>query len=348
MIHARRGCSSARRPLAWAASLALLLPLAAGAAGAADYYAGKTVKLTVGSDPGGGYDTYSRVLSRHMGRHIAGHPGFVVMNMPGAGGLRSVQYIYGKAPKDGTEFANIRSSNMLDSILGLRGEDIEPNRYAWIGSMASDTDVCAFWHTAGIRTFEDMLTKPSKVGATARGAQAFSFPNSINYVLDTKMDIILGYKGTNDRALAMERGELSGMCGLNGSTLISVLPTQLREGKLIPVVQSGLKSHPGLKNVPLTQSFAKTPEQRQILEAIFAQMDIARAFAAPPDTAPDAVKILRTAFLDTLRDPVFLQEAEKLKLEIDAVSGEEVQTMIARMAALPADLKKKVRDAIGE
>lgn len=330
------------------AALILAITAVMMPAAAADYYAGKSIKLTVGSDAGGGYDTYTRVLSRYIGRHIPGAPSVVVMNMPGAGGLRSVQHIYTKAAKDGTEFANIRSSNMLDSILGLRGAEIDPNRFVWIGSMASDTDICAFWQNSGIRSFDDMLNKPSKVGGTARGAQAFSFPNAINYVLHTKMDIILGYKGTNDRALAMERGELSGMCGLNGSTLISVLQTQLAEGKLIPVVQSGLKPHPGLKNVPLTQSFAKTPEQRQILEAIFAQMDIARAFAAPPETAAEPVKILRQAFLETLKDPAFTQEAEKLKLELDAISGDEVQKIIARMSALPGDLKKKVRDAIGE
>ena len=331
------------------AGLAIVgLAFTANTASAADYYTGKTIKLTVGSDAGGGYDTYSRLLSRHMGHHIAGAPSIVVLNMPGAGGLRSVQYLYTKAAKDGTEFANIRSSNMLDSILGLRGEEIDPNKYVWIGSMASDTDVCAFWHTSGIKTFDDMLNKPTKIGSTARGAQAFSFPNSINSVLGTKMDIINGYKGTNDRALAMERGELSGMCGLNGSTLIAVLQQPLAEGKLIPVVQSGLHPHPLLKNVPLTQSFAKTPEQKQILEAIFAQMDIARAYAAPPATADEATKILRKAFLDTLADAAFKQEAEKLKVEIDPASGEKVQKTIAQMSALSDDLKKKVRDAIGE
>lgn len=331
-----------------AALIATAVVVATAPAIAADYYTGKSVKLTVGSDAGGGYDAYSRLLARHMGHHIAGAPSIVVMNMPGAGGLRSVQYLYTKAPKDGTEFANIRSSNMLDSILALRGEEIDPNKYVWIGSMASDTDVCAFWNTSGIRSFDDMLNKPTKIGSTARGAQAFSFPNSINYVLGTKMDIINGYKGTNDRALAMERGELSGMCGLNGSTLISVLQQPLGEGKLIPVVQSGLRPHPLLKDVPLTQSFAKTPEQKQILEAIFAQMEIARAFAAPPETAAEPTRILRTAFLDTLADPKFKQEAEKLKLEVDPMSGEAVQKVIAQMSTLSDDLKKKVRDAIGE
>lgn len=336
------------RPAALAGLAAFILAVSPIAASAADYYAGKSIKLTVGSDAGGGYDTYTRVLARFIGKQIPGNPSVVVMNMPGAGGLRSVQYLYTVAAKDGTEFANVRSSNMLDSILGLRGPEIDPNKFVWIGSMASDNDVCAFWHNSGIRTFDDMLNKPSKVGGTARGAQAFSFPNAINYVLNTKMDIILGYKGTNDRALAMERGELSGMCGLNGSTLISVLQQPLSEGKLIPVVQSGLKPHPGLKDVPLTQSFAKTPEQRQILEAIFAQMEIARAFTAPPQTAAEPVKILRQAFMDTLKDAAFKQEAEKLKLELDPISGEDVQKMIAQMSALSGDLKTKVRDAIGE
>lgn len=342
-----RAFSPATRCLVLAA-LALSPTLPMVPAAAADYYAGKSIKLTVGSDVGGGYDTYTRVLSRHIGRHIPGTPSVVVLNMPGAGGLRSVQYMYTKAAKDGTEFANIRASNMLDSILGLRGAEIDPNKFVWIGSMASDTDVCAFWHTAGVRSFDDILNKPTKLGGTGRGAQAFSFPNSINHVLHTKMDIILGYKGTNDRALAMERGELSGMCGLNGSTMVSVLNQQWREGKLIPVVQSGLKPHPALKDVPLTQSFAKTPEQRRILEAIFTQMDIARAYAAPPDTPEEPTRILRKALLDTLQDPAFKQEAEKLKLELDPLSGEGVQKIIAQMSALSDDLKKKIRNAIGE
>ena len=315
---------------------------------AADDFAGKTIKVTVGSNAGGGYDTYARVLARHIGRQIQGTPAVVVVNMPGAGGLRSVRYLYTIAPKDGTEFANIRASTMLDSILGLRGEEIDPTRFVWIGSIASDSDVCAFWHTSGIRSFDDMLNKPTKIAGTARGDQAFSFPNAINSVFKTKMEIILGYQGSNDRALAMERGEVAGMCGLNGSTLSSVLKQQLGEGKIVPVVQSGMRPHPALQDVPLTQSFARTPEQRQILEAIFTQMEIARSFAAPPDTAEHAVRILRKAFMDTIADKTFRDEADKLTLEVSALSGEAVQNIIAGMSALSGDLKVKVRDAIGE
>jgi tripartite-type tricarboxylate transporter receptor subunit TctC len=332
-----------------AAVLTVALAIASAApVWAADYYAGKSIKLTVGSDAGGGYDTYTRALARHIGRHIPGAPSVVVMNMPGAGGLRSVQYLYTKAAKDGTEFANIRASNMLDSILGLRGEEIDPNKFVWIGSMASDTDVCVFSEASKIRTFEDMRTKPTKIGGTGRGAQAFSFPHAINELLGTQMDIILGYKGTNYRSLAIERGELAGMCGLNGSTLMSVLQQPLAQGKLIPVVQSGMRPHPLLKKVPMTQSFAKTPEQKQILDAIFAQMAIARAYAAPPDNAAEATGILRKAFLETLADPAFQQDAKKLRLEIDPDSGEEVQKTIAQMSSLSDDLKKKVRNAVGE
>jgi tripartite-type tricarboxylate transporter receptor subunit TctC len=332
-----------------AAALTVALAMTAAVPSmAADYYAGKSIKLTVGSDAGGGYDTYTRALARHIGRHIPGAPSVVVMNMPGAGGLRSVQYLYTKAAKDGTEFANIRASNMLDSILGLRGEEIDPNKFVWIGSMASDTDVCVFSKASKIRTFDDMRTKPTKIGGTGRGAQAFSFPHAINEVLGTKMDIILGYKGTNDRALAIERGELAGMCGLNGSTLMSVLQQQLAQGQLIPVVQSGMRPHPLLKKVPMTQSFAKTPEQKKILDAIFAQMAIARAYAAPPATAEEPIRILRKSFLETLADPAFLADAKKLRLEIDPDSGEEVQKTIAQMSSLSDDLKKKVRNAVGE
>lgn len=329
-------------------ALAVLFAAPLRAVPAADFYAGKSIKLTVGSDAGGGYDTYTRLLARHIGRYLPGSPTVVVHNMPGAGGLRSVQYLYTVAAKDGTEFANLRASNMLDSILGLRGAEIDPTKYVWIGSMASDTDVCAFWRSSGIRSFDDMLTKETKVGGTARGAQAFSFPNSINAVLGTKMTIILGYKGTGDRAMAMERGELHGSCGINGSTLLSVLGQQVRDGKLIPVVQSGLKPHPSLPRVPLTQSFAKTDEQRQVLETIFSQMEIARAYAAPPGTPAEPTRLLRQAFMATMKDADFKQEAQKLKLELDAASGEDVEKIIARLAGISDDLKKKVKAAIGE
>jgi tripartite-type tricarboxylate transporter receptor subunit TctC len=315
---------------------------------AADFYSGKTLILTASSDPGAGYDSYVRLLGRHIARHIPGTPNIVVQNEPGGGGLRVAQIIYAIADKDGTKVGNLRASNMLDSIVGIRGAEIDPRKYEWIGNMASDTDMCSFWHTAGVRTFEDLRTKEVIVGASGKGAQNYSFPNAMNKYLGTKMKIIVGYKGAADRVLALERGELQGNCGINASTLNSGWPQLVEEGKLIPVVQSGLKPYSAYPNVPITQTFAKTDEERHILVAIFSQMEIARTFAAPPGTPGDRVAILRTAFMAALNDPALVAEAQKLRLDLDPSSGEDVAKVIVEMSNLSADLKQKVRDAIGE
>jgi tripartite-type tricarboxylate transporter receptor subunit TctC len=315
-------------------------------AAAADFYAGKTVDITVSSDTGGGYDTYSRLLARHLADHIPGKPTIIVQNMPGGGGLRVAQFLYTVAGKDGTTIGNIRASTMLDAALGIRG-DVDPTKYEWVGSMGSDTDVCSFWHTADVRSFDDLKKKEVIVGASGKSAQNFSFPNAINHVLGTKMKIVLGYKGAADRILAVERGELQGNCGINASTLNSSWPKLLADGKLIAVIQSGLKPYPALPNVPMTQSFAKTDEQRKILKTIFSQMEVARAYALPPETPKERLAIIRKAFLETLKDPALAADAKKTKVDIDTTPGDGVAKIMADMTTLSPDIKKKVRTAIG-
>ena len=331
-------------------SLYLLIPMAAMAATscahAADFYAGKQVKIIIGSNVGGGYDRYGRLLAHHIGKFIPGKPSTVVLNMPGAGGLKSVQYAYGVAAKDGTEIINIRASNALDSVLGIRGGKMDFTKFIWIGSMASDTDICLFSKASGIRSFQDILTQDSTIGGTGKGAQAFSFPNAINNVLGTKMKIILGYKGTGDRVLSIERGGLKGSCGINGSTFLSVLSRQYKEGTLIPVLQSGLKANPLLKDVPLTISYAKTDEQRSILEGVFSQMEIARPYAGPPGVPANRISLLRKAFDATMVDDAFLKEAKKVKVDISPIDGAGVEAVIEKMTRMPAELRKKVRAAI--
>jgi tripartite-type tricarboxylate transporter receptor subunit TctC len=327
---------------------AMLVAFTALPAAAEDFYAGKSLKLTVSSDPGGGYDLYTRLLARYIPRYLPGAPTAIVQNRPGAGGLSGAHYLYQNAPRDGTEFGEIHATTMLDSILGIAGEEIDPTKYFWVGAMASDADVCSFWKTSGIRTFEDMLTKPSVIGSPGKGDQAFTFPTAINNVLGTRMKIVLGYKGTGDRLLALERGELTGSCGINGSTLLSVAQKQIADGSLIPVVQSGIGPQKAFPNVPLTQIYAKTEEQRLILETIFSQMKIARAYAAPPGLPPERVALLRAAFSKTVQDPELIAEAERLKIDISPSSGEEVQQLIGTLAHLSPDLKHKVAAAIGD
>lgn len=328
------------------AAVPLLLAAKVAPAVADDFYAGKTVKIGVSSNAGGGYDLYTRLLGRYIARYLPGNPAIVVQNIPGGGGLKAAHDLYSNAAKDGTEFSEIHATTMLNSILGIAGKEIDPTRYVWVGSMASDDDVCSFWKTSGIHSFKDMETKPSIVGATGTGSQSFTFPHAINEIMGTKMKIVLGYKGTGDRLLALERGEITGSCGINASTLKSVAARQIGSGSLIPIVQSGLKPHPSFPDVPLTLSYAKTPEQHKIMETIFSQMQIARAYAAPPDLPPERARVLREAFMKSVHDPALLTESKKLKIDILPSTGEEVQDLIAGLAGIPDELKMKVKAAI--
>lgn len=334
-------------PLAAAAALMLQL-VAPGAVRAADYYAGKTLILIASSEPGAGYDSYARLLARHIQKYIPGAPAIVVQNEPGGGGLRVGEVIYSIAEKDGTKVGNLRASSLLDSILGIRDADIDPNKYEWIGSMASDTDLCSYANTAGVHSFADLQNKEIIVGASGVGAQNYSFPNAINHVLHTKMKIILGYKGMGDRIIAVERGELQGNCGINASSMISGYPELITEGKLIPIMQSGLHPYSAFPNVPLTQSFATTEEEKRILVTIFSQMEIARVFAAPPGTPQAQVAILRKAFMRAMNDPELTGEAKGMRLDLNALSGENVAKVVADMSNLPPALKVQVRAAIGD
>ena len=313
---------------------------------AQDFYAGKTISMLVSSDTGGGFDTYSRLLARHYAKHIPGNPTIVVQNQPGGGGLRAAQQTFTATP-DGLRIGNLRASNLLDAILGIRGAEINPTAYEWIGNMASDTDLCSYWHTAGVKTFEDLKNKEVLVGGSGKGAQNYSFPSAMNNVLGTKMKIILGYKGMGDRILALERGELQGNCGINASSMMTAHPQLIAEGKLIPVMQSGLRPYSAFPNVPLTQSFAKTEREKKILVTIFSQMDIARIFAAPPKTPSDRLKLLRDGFMKAMSDTALIAEAKKLRVDLHPMDHAEVAKIVADMANIPDDLKTEVRTAIG-
>ena len=329
----------------WA--IACGIPLTSQPARSDDFYQGKSVALIVSSDAGGGFDAYTRLLAPYMQKYIPGKPTMVVQNMPGGGGLRLTQYLYQVAEKDGTKVGNVRAPNALDSILNIRGGDIDPTRFEWVGNMAGDSDVCVFWHTSGIKTLDDLRARETIIGATGKGGQNYTFPNAINYVLGTKMRIILGYKSLGDRLLAMERGEIEGGCGINASTL-SLHEQLLAEGKLVPVAQAGRKPFPTIPNVPLTQSYARTDRERQILTAVFSLTEIGRTYALPPGTPKDRVEIIRSAFMKATNDPDLIAEATKMKLEIDPMSGEDLQKFIAEMANLTPELKKEVLTALGE
>jgi tripartite-type tricarboxylate transporter receptor subunit TctC len=326
-----------------AAAVVLLAASVSGAAAqsVAEFYKGRSVDLYIGYSVGGAYDLYARHLARHMGKHIPGNPAVVPKNMEGAGSLRLANWLYNIGPKDGTAIGTIGRGTGFDVLLGNTKAQFDAPRFNWIGSANNEVSVCVAWHTSGITTFEDMLTRPLIVGGTSSSADTDQFPKITNGVLGTRMKVITGYPGGNEVGLAMERGEVQGRCGWSWSSVKSTHQKWLDQKRFAILVQLALKKHPDLPDVPLIVDLAKTEEQRKILELIFARQVMGRPYVAPPGVPRDRVEALRKAFMDTMNDKEFLADAEKAQLEITPVPGAQLEQLVRDLFATPQDIAKK-------
>jgi tripartite-type tricarboxylate transporter receptor subunit TctC len=332
------------RQLAYAAVAAVLSILAASAARAqsgTDFYKGRNVDLYIGYSVGGAYDLYARTLSRFMGRHIPGNPTVLPKNMEGAGSLRLANWLYNVGPKDGSAFGIIGRGTPFDPLLGNRGAQFDGTKYTWIGSANNEVSICVAWHTAGIKSIAELANRELIVGGTSASADTDQFPRIANGVLGTKFRVITGYPGGNEIGLAMERGEVQGRCGWSWSSVKSTHQKWYDEKKFNILVQLALAKHADLPDVPLIVELAKTPEDRKILELIFARQVMGRPFLAPPGVPRDRADVLRKAFMDTMKDKEFLAAAEKAQLEITPVPGEELAKLVTRIYATPAEIAKK-------
>jgi tripartite-type tricarboxylate transporter receptor subunit TctC len=325
-----------------AAAVLIAAPAASGyAQSPAEFYKDKTVELYIGYSVGGAYDVYGRLLARHMGKHIPGNPTIVPKNMEGAGSLRLANWLYTVGKKDGTVFGTIGRGIAFDPLLGRGGAQFDATKFGWIGSANDEVSICTAWHTTGIQKFEDLMSKELIVGGTGGSADTDQFPRILNGVFGTKMKVISGYPGGNDINLAMERGEVQGRCGWSWSSVEATHPSWVKDGKVKILAQLSLAKHPDLPDVPLIMDFAKTEEQKQILRLIFARQVMGRPFLAPPDLPADRLAALRKAFMDTMKDPDFLAEAQKSELEITPVSGEEIQRLVEEVYQTPKDIVSK-------
>jgi tripartite-type tricarboxylate transporter receptor subunit TctC len=334
------------RCTAAATALAVIPAAMAWAQSPAEFYKGKNVDLMVGYSAGGGYDVYARMLGRYIGKHIPGNPTVVVKNMDGAGSLRLANALYNAMPKDGTVFGTVARGAAFDPLLGNKAAQFDASKFNWIGSANDEVSVCVAWHTSGITKIEDTFNKELVVGGTGPSADTDQFPRIVNGVLGTKMKIVTGYPGGNDVSLAMERGEVQGRCGWSWSSVISTRKDWYDSKKINVLVQLSLNKHPDLPNVPLILDLAKTPEQKQILTLVFARQALGRPFLAPPGIPQDRVDALRKAFMDTMKDPEFLAEAEKAKLEITPISGEEVQKIVVQAYKVDPAIAKKTEELL--
>jgi tripartite-type tricarboxylate transporter receptor subunit TctC len=337
---------SAALSIAAAAAALTAAPLAWGQA-APDFYRGKTVDLEIGYSVGGGYDVYARMLAPFMAKHIPGNPSIVPRNMEGAGSLRLANWIYNVGPKDGTAFGTIGRGTGFDPLFGHRGAQFDGAKFTWIGSANDEVSVCVVWNgRTRITKFEDLLTTPLTVGGTSAAADTDQFPLVMNGVLGTRMKVVTGYPGGNDVNLAMERGEVDGRCGWSWSSVRSTRPQWLAEKKITILVQLALHRHPDLPDVPVIIDLAKTDEQRQILELIFARQALGRPFLAPPGIPAARAEALRTAFMDTMHDKDFLAETEKAQLEITPIDGAGVQKLVADLYQSPPAVVKRAAELL--
>jgi tripartite-type tricarboxylate transporter receptor subunit TctC len=333
-------------PRIFVAFAALLLASAstAQAESAADFYKGKTVRLIVGVGVGSGYDINARLLARHMQKHIPGNPNIVVQNQPGAGSLTMTNQLYSAGPFDGTVFGATFNGLPTAPLLQPTGVRFEATKINWVGSTNRETQATYLWHAAPAKTFADVFKTETVIGAQAPGSTQFDFPMLANALFDTKFKVIAGYQATPKINLAMERGEVHGTWA-NWSTLKAISSPWLAEKKVNLIVQWALKKHKELPDVPLIFEFAKTPEQKQALELAVARLEFGRPFLMPPGVPADRVNAMRRAFDATMKDPEFLAEATKLKIEVDPLSGEEVAEAVAKVYSTPAATVERVKAA---
>lgn len=312
----------------------------------APYYKGKQINLYTSSREGGGYTVYAHLLERHMEKVIPGNPRIVVMSMPGAGGLRLVNYMYNAAPKDGTTLGLMLATLALAPRYGLEGAQFDATKFNFIGSLNSAAGQCVSWHTSPIKTWQDMLEKEFLVGATGAGSQSITWPNMMNKLFGTKMKVVTGYGGGNDINIAMERGEVHGRCGGLVAGFRATRPAWIDEHKISVPIVIGEKRDPIFPDSPTLAEFAadKDEHTRNVLQLIFATQKIERPFFGPPAMPVNAVQDIRAAFEATMKNQAFLDEAKKLKLEVSFVSGEDVAKAVSWAYTMP---KNVLEDAGG-
>lgn len=333
------------------ALLPLALGLLAGPASKADeiadFYRGKTLSIVVAHESGTGFDVYARAFARHLGRHIPGQPTAIVQNMPGAGGLNAAAWIYNIAPKDGATIATIVHAIMLDHLLGERKGKFDPMQFGFIGNMEQSVATCVVTARSGVTSLDDLLQRETIFGGVSRAGALSQGTLALIHLLGAKIKLVEGYKGSANLRLAMQRGEIDGMCGIPVSTLKTQWRSDMESGAFRAVVQLNHKPRPELKGATLLDSFARSAEDRQVFDLIFGALVLGRMYLAPPGIPPARLAALRKAFDAAIADPEFLADAAKANMEITPQTGAEVEQLIRRFNAAPKEVVERARRAIG-
>ncbi len=325
-----------RRVVAAFASLAMIG--GACAETVEDFYKKKSeLSVYVGSGAGGGFDEIARVFSLHFARRLPGQPNPVVKNMPGAGGLLNVNFMYAQAPRDGSAIAAPFNTVFMLPLFGDPSAKFDARKFTWIGSLDKQTGTCVVWHTSNINSLEDASKREVQVGATGVNATPAIFSNLMNTLFGTRFKVISGYT-TNEMRFALERGETEGVCGLSWQTYKAVQPGWIENKQIRTIAQMGLVKHRDLPDVPLAIDLLKNPTDRKVFELVVLPQEFGRPFIAPPDVPADRAAAMRQAFAEVLTDPAFLADAAKIRLSLDPLTADEIMNLLNEAHKAPKDV----------
>ena len=331
-----------------ALAVGLLVGIAAPAGAQDDvaaFYKGKIVRLVVGIGVGSGYDINARLLARHMSKHIPGNPTIIVQNQPGAGSLTMTNQLFAAGPFDGTVFGASFNGLPTTPLLQPTGARFDATKLNWVGSTNRETQAMYVWGGSPIMTLGDMTTKEFIVGAQAPGSTQYDYPKLAEKLFGWKVKVITGYEATPKIHLAMERGEVYGTWA-NWSTLKAIAEPWIKEKKIRILAQWALRKHAEMPDVPLILELAKTDAEKAALQLMLARLEYGRPFFLPPNVPAARLEALRRAFDATMKDPAYLAEADKLKVEVEPLSGEQVAALVERVSRTPADTVARVRTAM--
>ena len=321
-------------------------PSAHAQAAVEQFYKGKTIDLIIGYPPGGSNDVFARFLARHMGKYIPGNPNFVTRNMPGGGSLLAANHVYSISPKDGSVLAITSPTIPLDARLGNTAAKYQPEKFNWIGRIGPAINPLMIWHTQSFKSWKDAMTQEITLSATGAGSTVSVYPTVLNNVLKTKFKLVMGYKGSGEAMLAMERGETAGH-----STAWEAVKTQhadwIVDKKVRILLQFGITRHPEMADVPTAIEIAETDEQKAILRAVLNATEIGKPFFTSPGVPAERVEALRRAFDKMVKDADFIAEFERARVELNPRTGEQLQQLVEELMAVPADLIEKVKANYG-
>ncbi|MGE0652445.1 MAG: Bug family tripartite tricarboxylate transporter substrate binding protein [Alphaproteobacteria bacterium] len=341
-----RTLTSVLTAFAMAGWAVLTSPTPARADAVADFYKDKRITMLVSAAPGPAYDLFGRLLAGHMGKHIPGKPGFIVRNMPGAGGMVALNYAYTQGARDGTLIFTLHIALPLQQALGRKGVRFDAGKIIGLGRLSAGNTVTGAWHTTGIKNYKDLYEKELLVGGGQLTSNTAMFPVVAHNLFGMKLKVIAGYKSLSEQMLAMERGEIRGLGSISLVTLQNWKAEYLKKKQFVPLFQWGLRREKELADIPTVAELAQNPVDKKAVEVLASQMDLGRSFFMPPEVPRDRVAALRHAFDRTVKDPDFLAEAKKSNSDIIYASGTEVEQLVATVLGAPKEAIARLKDAM--